>query len=235
MRHRMFNRTLPAPRLPGPALKFLLTLALHGALLYWALHAMPGLAVLTRTAPVPIRVALIAPPRPAAVQPATPPRPLPRAIPAARPLARPATRPMRHNTPKPAPAPLPAAASGTAAMASAPAEPGAAAAVANVAVAVAAAPALEPARFDAGYLNNPAPAYPLLSRRQGEAGKVLLLVQVSAHGAAAQVEIKQGSGFSRLDQAALDAVRQWRFVPARRGDTAVAASVVVPITFRLGG
>lgn len=230
----MFNRTLPAPRLPGPALKFLLTLALHGALLYWALHAMPGLAVLTRTAPAPIRVALIAPPRPAAVQP-TPPRPLPRAVPAARPLAKPASRPMRHNTPKPAPAPapLPAAASGTAAMASAPAEPAAVAAVANVAVA--AAPALEPARFDAGYLNNPAPAYPLLSRRQGETGKVLLLVQVSAQGAAAQVEIKQGSGFSRLDQAALDAVRQWRFVPARLGDTAVAASVVVPITFRLGG
>ena len=89
------------------------------------------------------------------------------------------------------------------------------------------------ARFDADYLNNPAPAYSLLSRRQGESGKVLLLVQVTAQGAAAQVEIKQSSGFPRLDEAALNAVRKWRFVPARRGDEAVAASVVVPITFRL--
>ena len=87
--------------------------------------------------------------------------------------------------------------------------------------------------FDADYLNNPAPVYPLLSRNRGESGKVLLLVQVTAQGAAAQVEIRQGSGFPRLDQAALNAVRNWRFVPARRGDEAVAASVVVPITFRL--
>lgn len=226
-------------RLPGLALKFLLTLALHGALLYWALQAMPGLALLTPTAPVPIRVALIAPPRPALAQPAT--LPLPRAVAAERSAPMPAVRPRPRSAPKPAPATLLTTASGITAMASAsaaPATPVAAEPVATeveVAVTAPAPPALEPARFDTGYLNNPAPAYPLLSRRQGETGKVLLQVQVSAHGAAAQVEIKQGSGFSRLDQAALNAVRQWRFVPARRGDTAVAASVVVPITFRLGG
>ena len=87
--------------------------------------------------------------------------------------------------------------------------------------------------FDAAYLNNPAPAYPLISRRQGESGKVLLRVKVSSLGTAATVEITQSCGFPRLDQAALDAVRKWRFVPARRGDEAISASVMVPLTFKL--
>ena len=91
------------------------------------------------------------------------------------------------------------------------------------------------ARFDAAYLQNPAPLYPLLSRKLAEEGKVFLQVQVSALGTASQVHIKQGSGYPRLDQAALNTVRLWRFVPARQGDEAVSASVVVPIVFRLEG
>ena len=90
------------------------------------------------------------------------------------------------------------------------------------------------ARFDADYLQNPAPAYPALSRRQGEEGKVLLVVRVTAQGHAEQIQIKQSSGHPRLDEAALNALRQWRFVPARRGEEPIAASVVVPIVFRLG-
>lgn len=89
------------------------------------------------------------------------------------------------------------------------------------------------ASFDAAYLNNPEPAYPLASRRQGESGKVLLLVLVTPQGAPERVEIQHSSGFPRLDEAALAAVRKWRFVPARRGEQLVAASVVVPLTFRL--
>lgn len=89
------------------------------------------------------------------------------------------------------------------------------------------------ANFDAAYLNNPAPAYPLMSRRNGEAGRVVLTVHVSKLGTAAQVEIKQSSGFARLDEAALETVRKWRFIPARRGDETIAASVVVPLTFKL--
>ncbi|HJV51551.1 MAG TPA: energy transducer TonB, partial [Noviherbaspirillum sp.] len=61
----------------------------------------------------------------------------------------------------------------------------------------------------------------------------LLLVQVSAKGEADDVQIKQGSGYPRLDEAALNAVRKWRFVPARRGTEPVASSVVVPLVFRL--
>jgi periplasmic protein TonB len=93
--------------------------------------------------------------------------------------------------------------------------------------------AVTPARFDVDYLQNPAPAYPPLSRRLQEAGEVLLLVRVTANGMAESVNIQKSSGYPRLDDAALKAVRQWRFVPARRGEEAIAANVAVPIVFRL--
>lgn len=88
-------------------------------------------------------------------------------------------------------------------------------------------------RFDADYLSNPAPAYPPISRRMGEEGKVVLRVHVEPNGLPSQVEIKTASGSPRLDQAALDAVRRWRFVPAKRGEEAVAAWVLVPVVFNL--
>ncbi len=89
------------------------------------------------------------------------------------------------------------------------------------------------ARFDADYLHNPKPAYPALSRRLNEAGRVVLKVRVSAQGTTLDVAISKSSGFARLDAAAVDAVTRWRFVPARRGDDAVDSSVIVPITFAL--
>ncbi|BBF84072.1 ferric siderophore transport system, periplasmic binding protein TonB [Aquitalea magnusonii] len=88
--------------------------------------------------------------------------------------------------------------------------------------------------FSADYLHNPAPAYPAAARRNGEEGKVLLRVHVSAQGQAETVEIHRSSGFIRLDEAARETVANWRFTPARRGAVAIASSVIVPITFRLG-
>lgn len=94
-------------------------------------------------------------------------------------------------------------------------------------------PAVVAARFDADYLHNPKPAYPPISRRSGEEGKVLLKVRVSPQGTALDVAVSKSSGFARLDNAALDAVNRWRFVPAKRGDEAIESSVIVPITFAL--
>jgi protein TonB len=94
-------------------------------------------------------------------------------------------------------------------------------------------PAWLPPRFDAAYLDNPPPAYPPAARRAREQGRVLLRVLVSADGRAITVEVAQGSGSALLDEAAVDAVRRWRFVPARRGDVAVQAHVQVPIVFSL--
>ena len=88
-------------------------------------------------------------------------------------------------------------------------------------------------RFNVAYLNNPAPVYPPLARRLGEEGKVLLRVYVTADGAAGELQIQTGSGSEFLDNAALKAVQQWRFVPARKGESPVAAWVQVPIVFKL--
>lgn len=89
--------------------------------------------------------------------------------------------------------------------------------------------------FDALYLDNPAPAYPMLSRRLREEGRVLLRVLVSAEGRAAEVQIRASSGSERLDMAARDAVARWKFTPARRGEQPVAAWVLIPISFSLEG
>lgn len=94
-------------------------------------------------------------------------------------------------------------------------------------------PAMSSPRFDAAYLNNPAPAYPSLSRRLGEEGRVLLRVFVDPRGRAREVHIHSASGHVRLDRAAQEAVARWRFVPARRGEDAVGAWVLVPISFTL--
>lgn len=92
---------------------------------------------------------------------------------------------------------------------------------------------VQPPRFDAEYLDNPKPAYPALSRRLSEQGRVLLRVHVDAEGRAVEVEVQTSSGHARLDDAALAAVRRWKFVPARRGTEPVAAWVRVPIEFTL--
>jgi len=113
-------------------------------------------------------------------------------------------------------------------------EPPPAAEPVDAVVAIAPAP-MTPPRFDAEYLRNPAPVYPALSRRTREQGRVMLRVLVSTDGIAEKVELKASSGSARLDQSALDTVRQWKFVPARQGDRTIAAWVVVPISFTLDG
>ena len=90
-------------------------------------------------------------------------------------------------------------------------------------------------RFDADYLQNPAPAYPVQSRRIGEEGKVVLRVFVEPGGRPSQIEVKTPSGSLRLDVAAQEAVWRWKFVPARLGGEAVGAWVLVPIVFNLKG
>lgn len=89
--------------------------------------------------------------------------------------------------------------------------------------------------FNADYLQNPAPRYPPLARRMGQQGKVVLRVLVNPGGGPAQIVVRTSSGSDVLDEAALDAVKRWRFVPAKRGDQPIAAWVLVPITFTLQG
>lgn len=90
-----------------------------------------------------------------------------------------------------------------------------------------------PSNRGASYLNNPAPAYPELSRRTGEQGQVLLRVLVDINGKPSVVELRASSGSGRLDRSALDAVRHWKFVPATQGGEMIAAWVTVPVVFNL--
>jgi len=92
-----------------------------------------------------------------------------------------------------------------------------------------------PAAFSAAYLRNPAPRYPVAARRAGEQGTVTLRVLVTRDGQPARVDVEKTSGSAHLDTAALEAVKVWRFVPARQGADAIESWVLVPIVFRLEG
>lgn len=90
-----------------------------------------------------------------------------------------------------------------------------------------------PPSFSATYLNNPRPNYPRLARRNGEEGTVILRVLVTRQGVPSRVDMDKSSGSTTLDTAALEAVKGWRFVPARKGNELLEDWVRVPIVFRL--
>ncbi|MFD2378253.1 energy transducer TonB [Ottowia pentelensis] len=86
----------------------------------------------------------------------------------------------------------------------------------------------------AAYLNNPAPAYPAMSRRLGESGRVVVRVLIGTNGRAQEARIQQSSGYDRLDQVALETARdRWRYVPGTRGGVPEAMWFNVPINFVL--
>ena len=82
-------------------------------------------------------------------------------------------------------------------------------------------------------LHNPEPRYPVQARRRGLQGEVVLEVQILANGQPGEIDIVAGSGHALLDQAALAALRDWRFQPARQGGRAVSATLHVPVRFEL--
>jgi protein TonB len=77
------------------------------------------------------------------------------------------------------------------------------------------------------------PSYPSSARRLGVQGTTMLRIRVLEDGRVGEVDVEQSAGHPDLDQAATDAVRRWRFEPARRGDQAVAMWVRLPVEFRL--
>ena len=197
-----------------------------------------------RIFPLEVTLEKIEPPQPLAMAPREPPRtekrppPRPRPPrveqPAVRPPPQPLALPKEASVPEPTftvPPPEPRAA---------PEPPAARESSREVARGapkgdVAPAEKITPPVFSAAYLRNPQPVYPLSARRRGEQGTVLLKVLVTREGAAASVGVERTSGHAALDQAALEAVRKWRFAPARRGAEPIESSVLVPIVFRLEG
>jgi protein TonB len=81
-------------------------------------------------------------------------------------------------------------------------------------------------------LETPAPRYPDLARIVRKEGAVVLSATIAADGSVLDIQLEKGMG-PLLDQAAIDAVSRWRYVPARIGERRVAVILRVTVTFRL--
>lgn len=205
-------------------------LAVAGA---WLWPAEPAM---TPAEPEPITLVTLPPmaaPRPPVAPPvaAPPPRPVP-----SKPVPKPIVKPVAKPAPTPEPTPRPLAPAD-----SEPAPPP------NSQISAESAPAINrgppstestesaPVAIDLGaaYRLNPAPEYPPLALRRGWQGTVRLRVTLDSEGHPTQVGLAASSGYPMLDEAALAAVRRWQFRPATRLGKPVAATVEVPIVFRI--
>jgi protein TonB len=167
----------------------------------------------------PMFVDLIAPPAPHA--PPVPPPPKPQPIPKV---------PVIAAAPSPAPSPFTVPAPPPEPVVVAPAPP--------VVAAVPAPPAPPPPpkvlpASAVQYLDTPAPEYPRLSRRNLEAGRVMVRVFIDEAGLPRQAQVGKSSGFERLDAAALAAVLKFRFRPPTENGQPVSGWTNVPIDFGL--
>jgi len=77
------------------------------------------------------------------------------------------------------------------------------------------------------------PLYPDSAQGSGEQGTVMVDVYVRPSGRPGKAKISQSSGFADLDQAAVESVLNWRFVPAMRGDDTVSDWTTVKIVYQL--
>ena len=203
----------------------------------WALQTGLLRRVTELLVPAEILVEITAPSAPATVPPTVAPR-APSPAPAApRPPApakapAPVVAPTPQATAEPAPA---STAPVTVATTTAPANAGA---TGTVTPFPAGSPTGSASRVDlpssdADYLHNPKPPYPPLSKRLGEQGKVVVRVFIGTDGTAQKAEIRQSSGFDRLDQSALTTALRWRYLPGKRAGVPEAMWFNVPFNFVL--
>ena len=89
------------------------------------------------------------------------------------------------------------------------------------------------AKTSVGVLRSIHPVYPLIAKKSGWEGTVLVRVTVETNGRASQVVVSRSSGRKVLDNAAVNAVKRWAFRPARDGNIPIRSEVVIPIKFSL--
>ncbi|MCR4299574.1 MAG: energy transducer TonB [Gallionella sp.] len=215
--------------------------ALAHALLAWSWVMLPSISKPVRHE-MSVSVTLPAPPQPAPPEPKPPePKPKPPEPKPPEPKPKPVVKPKPVEPQRVQPAPqvampdAPEETPPTEEVSSAPPQP-TAASPAPAASAASAAQAREHDRepdYQAAYLKNPVPSYPMVARRMGWQGRVVLNVEVLASGLPGQVKLYQSSGHDVLDNAAIKAVSGWRFVAARQNGQAVAKWFLVPIPFIL--
>jgi len=229
----------PPTRLSRTAVIAVAVVVLHVGLV-WALQS--GLLLRTAELIVPVEVLaqLIELPQPQPepappAPPAAPVRPVKPAPVQKKSVSKPVVRPQAQPLAMADPTPSPDAPTGSfiPAPAVTPAPMEAAAAQVAPATAAPAPPSVQLPSSNADYLQNPKPPYPALSKRLGEQGKVIVRVLIGTDGTPRKAELRQSSGFERLDQTALNTALKWRYVPGKRGGVAEEMWFNVPINFVL--
>jgi protein TonB len=175
----------------------------------------------------PMFVDLIAPPAPPTPPAPPPPQPQPQPQPIVKKLpppviaAAPSPAPATFVVPAPPPEPVEASPPAPVAVVAPPAPP-----------APPPAPRILPASA-VQYLETPPPEYPRLSRRNNEAGRVIVRVFIDQGGVPRQVQLGKSSGFERLDDSALAAVLKFRFRPPTENGQPISGWANVPVDFAL--
>ncbi len=184
-------------------------------------------AQLITPAPIAQQVAAESIPQPA------PPKPVPRVKPKVEPkpvpkAAKPTPQPVTQS-PAPSPTPAPAAADPTPAPAApAPAAPAAAPGPARETMQVSA-----PKNVPTLQCNFVKPDYPSMSRRRGESGTAYVHFVVGVTGKIESIDLQKSSGYPRLDDAALDAMRSTTCRPYIENGQAIRAARTQPYSFGL--
>ena len=92
---------------------------------------------------------------------------------------------------------------------------------------------LSKALYKIGSINNPHPPYPLIARKKGFEGKLILEVLVNEDGSVKSTSIRESSGYEILDNVSKKTVEKWTFIPAKKMGQAVKDNIQVPIKFVL--
>ena len=89
------------------------------------------------------------------------------------------------------------------------------------------------AKYKIGTIQNPHPEYPMIARKKGWQGRLLLNVHVSKDGNVININVVKTSGFEILDKISVKTIRDWKFTPARIGGKNVEDSLNIPVSFKL--
>lgn len=203
------------PNLPAIAAILVVHALLIGALIQVRNHVV-------RAEEAKLTVVNLSPPPPPPAAEAPPPPPSQPQVVAPPPIVHTPVPPVQiATTPDPVPAPSPVAVSAL------PSPPAPAAPV----MAAAAPSVVQAGDIGAQMVSGKPPRYPIDSRRKREQGTVVLALVVGTDGGVESIGIARSSGFARLDDAARDAVKHWRWRPIIRDGQAVRVKGVVEIPF----
>ena len=89
------------------------------------------------------------------------------------------------------------------------------------------------AQYKIGTIENPHPEYPIIARKKGWQGRLLLAVHIDKNGKVLNIYVKETSGFEVLDRVSVKTIRDWKFLPARYGDNNVEDKINIPVSFKL--